>query len=463
MISRLAIVSLGMFVLGASAWAQSDAERIQKLEDAVRQLQQEKEDLKREINQLKGSTNAPRSAATTPAAPNTNWVADVVGPNTRTPFVLPLGKAFKVRLGGFVQANGEFIDPGSFEGNFSDNPVGGATHVPINDRFRLRRARINVSGELFERFDFKMEGDFAQGDGLTGRTAFSGTDIYANWNQFPEAQIKVGQYKSPYGLEHLTADSALFTAERSLVTTALTQDRQTGVSLWGRPLAHVASKSVADLIDYNIGIFNGNGRNTIINDDETFMYVGRFGLTPFKGKLWDEPASWKVAVNGYRSHFAAGTRVSPAGNVRVNLLDGSLFPLVPTGLSRGEGWGVDQWLNLGPFDLIAEYLQSNLRPDGNTSFPGFKADGYYVQASSYLPVLGGKKFQLVAKWESFNPGQVSNDDIRSITGGLNYYINGDALKVMLNYIHTWSDFRDANPGTGNSEFDLALVRFQLMF
>jgi phosphate-selective porin len=193
------------------------------------------------------------------------------------------------------------------------------------------------------------------------------------------------------------------------------------------------------------------------------MYVGRLGLTPFKGKLWDEPAFWRFAANGYRSRFGTATRVSPAGNLRLNLVDGSLAPLIPTGLSRGEGWGVDQWLNVGPFDLIAEYLQSYLRPEGNTSFDSFKADGYYVQASSFLPFLGGKKFQLVAKWESFNPDQASNDDIRSITGGLNYYINGDALKVMLNYIHTWSDFRDENAGTGNSEFDLALVRFQLMF
>jgi hypothetical protein len=70
---------------------------------------------------------------------------------------------------------------------------------------------------------------------------------------------------------------------------------------------------------------------------------------------------------------------------------------------------------------------------------------------------------LVAKWESFNPGQAENDDIKSITGGVNYYINGDAVKMMLDYIHTWSDFRDNNPGTGETEFDMVLGRVQLMF
>ena len=124
---------------------------------------------------------------------------------------------------------------------------------------------------------------------------------------------------------------------------------------------------------------------------------------------------------------------------------------------------MDQWLNVGPFDLIAGYLQTRFSPQGNTSFSGFTANGYYVQASSFLPVLGGKKVQLVGKWESFNPGQAHDDDIRSSTGGLNYLIHGDALKLMFNYIHTWSDFRKGNPGTGEEEFDLALLRFQLMF
>jgi len=79
---------------------------------------------------------------------------------------------------------------------------------------------------------------------------------------------------------------------------------------------------------------------------------------------------------------------------------------------------------------------------------------------------------LVAKWESFNPGQdpKHQDDIRSITGGLNYYIKGDNLKLMLNYIHTWSEFRHENRGAldveawGNKDqFDMILARVQVMF
>ena len=126
-----------------------------------------------------------------------------------------------------------------------------------------------------------------------------------------------------------------------------------------------------------------------------------------------------------------------------------------------RGWGVNQSFSIGPFDFVAEYLEERYRPiTSAANFSAFTANGYYVLGGWYLP---GRKFQLVSKWESFNPGQAANDDIRSITGGLNYYIKGDSVKLMLNYIHTWSDFRRANPAFGKDQFNELLLRMQLMF
>jgi hypothetical protein len=290
---KLAVLVFGALLPCASSFAQADTDRIRKLEEAVRQLQQENVDLKREVNQLKGPS------ASTPAG-GTNWLGDAMSPGKRSPFVLPLGKELKLKLGGFIQGQAEFGDPGSFEGNFSDNVIG-TSRVPVNDRFRLRRARINVSGEFLEDFDFKLEGEFEQADGTSaGRTGFSGTDLFLNWHRFPEAQLKFGQWKAPFGQEQLLSDSSMFTAERSLVTSALTPDRQVGAAIWGKPLANIDSKSLTDLIDYSFGIYNGNGRNTVVNDDNTFMLVGRVALTPFKGKLWTTPlhGAWGPMVIG---------------------------------------------------------------------------------------------------------------------------------------------------------------------
>src|SRR5205807_7140027 len=104
-------------------------------------------------------------------------------------YVQQRGTELKLVLGGFIQVNAEGGDAFAFNGNFGQSE--------INDRFRLRRARINLTGDFAEQFDFKLEGDFAQSDGTNGgRTAFSATDIFINWHKFPAAQIKVGQYKA---------------------------------------------------------------------------------------------------------------------------------------------------------------------------------------------------------------------------------------------------------------------------
>jgi hypothetical protein len=34
---------------------------------------------------------------------------------------------------------------------------------------------------------------------------------------------------------------------------------------------------------------------------------------------------------------------------------------------------------------------------------------------------------------------------------------------MANYVHTWSDFREANPLFGDDQFDEVILRLQIMF
>ena len=94
------------------------------------------------------------------------------------------------------------------------------------------------------------------------------------------------------------------------------------------------------------------------------------------------------------------------------------------------------------------------------AFNDFEANGFYVQGSYFLLP---KKLQALAKWEHLNPGQFGSDGIESITGGLNYYVHGDNVKMMADYVHTWSDFRQAHPQFGDDQFDELLLRLQVLF
>ena len=436
----------------------SESARIDKLERAVELLEKQNAELKEEVNSLKT-----KQAAYPPEGKlkkkvtydGKTYVEKAVVEEEKPPvYVQQHGVELKLVLGGFIQANFEGIDVSPFEGRFGQ--------TALKDRFRLRRARINLTGEFAEQFDFKMEGDFENSDGLnSSRTAFEATDIFINWHQFPAAQIKIGQWKAPFGLEQTTPDTSLYTIERTLPTGAITPERQIGIQLWGKPFANVWPDQ-KDLLTYYAGVFNGNGRNTTVNDNNNFMYVGRLESTLFKSKMWGE-SFLKLGADVLNSRDDKGTNISQTLNLLVNP-DGSLSPFVLPGADERTAWSVDAWLKLGPFDLIGEYLEEYVH--GRTvngvppGFDNFTTNGYYITGGYFLIP---KKLQAVVQWQDLNPGQMGSDGIHSILGGLNYYIRGDDLKLMVNYIHTWSDFREANPDLGRDQFNEVIGRIQVMF
>lgn len=455
--------------------AGSDSERLQKLERAVELLQQRNAELEKEVQSLKGARSEPapprvKEGRYDTAAPDGKAVVEKTEKKEekKPVFAVAAASELKLTLGGFIQTQFEAGDVFAFEGRFQ--PANGE----IKDRFRIRRARINVSGDYAEQFDFKLEGEFALTDvGLTvrdpsgatlatnsTRTSFGGTDLFVNWHRIPELNVKVGQYKAPLGLEQLTSDTKLFTNERSLVTTALTPERQIGVQLWGKPFENLWPEQ-KDLLTYYAGVFNGTGRNITVNDNNEFMYVGRVEVQALKTKILNNDATLKFGANALSTRDESGTTIS--GTLR-ETSDGSLSSYNLSSAGERDVYGFDTSLHLGPFDLVAEYLSQEVRPrtvrNNAPTFTEFNPDGYYVQGSYFvLP----KKLQLVAKWESFNPDQLADDDIHSITGGLNYYIKGDDIKLLANYIHTWSDFREGKAAFEHDEFDEVIVRLQLMF
>ncbi len=454
--SVAAIVLMTASRLGAQT--PSESERLQKLERAVEQLQHRNAELEQEVAGLKKQAAVvPEGRMKTKVSyDGKTYVEKAVVEEEKPPvFVVPRASELKLVLGGYIQINFEDGDVSAFEGSFGLRA--------LKDRFRLRRTRINLTGDFAEQFDFKVEGDFGQGDGLnSNRLAFSATDIFVNWHQFPEAQVKVGQWKAPFGLEQLTPDPSLIIIERSLPTGAITPDRQIGAQLWGKPFTNIWPDE-KDLLTYYAGIFNGNGRNVSVNDNNNFMYVGRLEVMPFKGKIFGQESSLKLGGDVLNSRDDAGTNISSTLNLLVNA-DGSLSPFVLPGADERTAWGVDAWLKLGPFDLIGEYLQEKV--NGRTvngvppGFADFTTNGYYITAAYFLIP---KKLQAAVQWQDLNPGQRGSDGIHSITGGLNYYIHGDDLKLMVNYIHTWSDFREANPEFGEDQFDEVIGRVQVMF
>ena len=141
----------------------SESERLQKLERAVEQLQKRNAELEQEVSSLKKqSTSEPGATGkrkTVVTYDGKSYVEKSVAVEEKPQiYVTPRASEFKLVLGGYIQMNFEDGDVSAFEGRFGQ--------TALKDRFRLRRARINLTGDFAENFDFKVEGEFENSDGI---------------------------------------------------------------------------------------------------------------------------------------------------------------------------------------------------------------------------------------------------------------------------------------------------------
>ncbi len=342
--------------------------------------------------------------------------------------VTAAGREPTLTLGGLIQAQVEFGDQG--DSRFPSS----------NDRIYLRRARLNAGGRFLEEFDFRLEIDMAGTLANTSGLRAQLTDGFVNWNRHPAANIRIGQFKAPFGYEQLVSDPNLFSLERSLATDRLTLARQLGVQ--------VAGSALDRRLTYAVGTFNGTGVNNNFNDDSRFLLAGRVTGIPWRGKLAGQDATWSLGAGGYRSE-----------DTSVNLPDLGFdsTPATPERDSQFGGerhaWGVDAQLVVGPFELWAEVLRSRFEPTNGRPSPSFDADGDYLQATYYVIP---KRLQILLKTESFDPSRsVDGDDTRTHTAGANWYIKGHNLKLMADYLRV-----DA---PGREEQDKVLARIQVQF
>ncbi len=253
--------------------------------------------------------------------------------------VKPAGREPTLSIGGLLQVQAELGDKGD------------ARFGSENDRIYLRRARLNATGKFLEEFDFRLEGEFAGTLANTSSLRAQLTDAYITWNRHSYANVRFGQFKTPFGFEQLYGDPRLFTLERTLVNDRLTLSRQLGIQVGGELLDRRLS--------YAVGAFNGNGANNNFNDDDRFLVTGRLAGVPWRGQLGGRSASWGAGGNFYSSDDTNvpqgaefGFDSTPATADRDNVFSG-----------QRQGFGVDSQLLWGPVELWAEYLNTEWEPD----------------------------------------------------------------------------------------------------
>lgn len=339
------------------------------------------------------------------------------------------GRESSFRLGGVVQGQGEF-------GGAAD-----VRYVGVRDRFFLRRARLAATSTFAEHFDFKMEADF--GAGATGeRTGITTqiTDVYVNWSRSPAANVRLGQFKSPFGYEQLIADPKLLTIERSLANDRLTDGRQIGVG--------VSGSFARDQLTYSVGAFNGSGVNSSANDNSRFLWAGRLAALIFAGPWGGEKTSLTIGVDGLATHDSSVTKTG----FGLDSIPGGAIDNIFSG--RRTALGFDAQLRMGRGGLDAEYLRAEFHPTNRLPFTPVTADGWSVLASWFVVP---KTVQAIARYETFDPNtRLDANEYRLWTLGLVWLLKGDDIKFAFNYLI-------GDPAGSTTRQDRLLTRVQLVF
>lgn len=330
----------------------------------------------------------------------------------------PGGKENRLVVGGFLQGQAEF-------GHASD-----PRWVGVKDRFFFRRARIYLAGSFAEDFDFKAELDL-QGNTLgagTGQLARA-NEIYLSWRRYAFATLRFGQLKPAFGGEALESDTSLFTIERSLANDRLTDGRQLAVSFAG----DLFKKKVR----YSAVVANGNGANVSANDNSGFSKSARVTFVPV-ATANDQVsigvnALWTEDVNAMKSDLG---------------LSGNLF----TGARAMRGVDV-AWAH-GRLDLKAEWLRGTFKSAGVLTAGRFEAEGWQVTAAYFVVAA---RLQAVIREEAFDPDRaLAGNAFHLTTVGLNYFLKGEDIKFMVDYLDGQIPGTDADGGR-------ILSRVQIVF
>jgi phosphate-selective porin OprO/OprP len=206
-------------------------------------------------------------------------------PPTPSPPALPVGqpepiapKPPFVRVGdrGFSLESGD----GSFvlrlrtlfqvDGRFYGSEQGEREGLETVDDLLVRRGRLELTGTLFEQFDFRIMPDFApENPNLL--------DAWLRWRLKPALQIQVGKVKLPVGLEReQTREFNLF--NEFGYPTSLVPNRDTGLNVQGQVLDGGLS--------YYAGIYNGasDGASPTNDTNDGKTAAARLFATPTAGR-----------------------------------------------------------------------------------------------------------------------------------------------------------------------------------
>jgi len=376
-------------------------------------------------------------------------------------------KSFDLKLRGLIQADARVFS--------------GDDNKPQSDTFTLRRVRPTLDGTVGKNGEFRITPEFA-GSSTTL------LDAYGGYRFSPELRLRIGKFKSPFGLERLQSGSDLRFIERAHPT-SLAPNRDIGIQLFG----DVAGESAS----YAFGIFNGvaDGGSSISDTSDDKDFTGRIFLTPFKNTDRDELRGLSFGVAGSFGKEEGSATASGLATIR-SPGQATVFSYrtstnaADNVVADGDRvrWSPQLTYYLGSFGFIGEYVTSEQDVRRGDNADSLVNDAWQIAASyvltgeenSFRGITPKTPFDLEAgTWGALElAARVSELDIdpdsfntyadpaksitliQSVAIGLNWYLNRN-LKTSLTYEQ--SAFEGGEKDGDREDEEVLFARLQVAF
>lgn len=248
------------------------------------------------------------------------------------------------------------------------------------DTFLLRRVRPIVEGTAWRDIDYRVMLDLGSGNVASSTPNNNNIldDAYVNARYLEQAQVQVGKYKVPIGLERLQSTAELFFVETGFAT-ELVPNYDLG--------AEIHNRYFDEPIGYAVGIFSGANDNASqdADVDQGKDVVGRLFTQPFLKSDGNPLQHLGFGVAG-----SLGTHTGPLASYKTPGQQ-TFYTYSTNVVPNGINYRIDPqaYYFWGPFGIQGEYVLSsqNFNTTAKAGMPRterFNNDAWQVEASWFL-------------------------------------------------------------------------------